>query len=211
MTAHRAERRVAASSAQHISLFCLEVSLAERNRCRTCHEKNFSTQQSEAQTYPRVSGAHGNQGRPTGTETSASQGSSTTVPVRARDPSVVPVRSPAAFPRRQRLTQSTEFGRVFARPTRSTDRYFTVLARPSTCDNPRLGLAISKRVDKRAAARNRLKRLSREVFRRQELPAWDFVVMAKRDAPAAENETLIDSLQRHFERIVRQAEKERRG
>jgi len=100
---------------------------------------------------------------------------------------------------------------VFARPVRSTDRYFTVLARPGTCDNPRLGLAISKRVDKRAVARNRLKRLSREVFRCQELPAWDFVIMAKPDAPAAENEILIESLQRHFARIVRQAASDRHG
>ena len=100
---------------------------------------------------------------------------------------------------------------MFARPVRSTDRYFTVLARPGTCDNPRLGLAISKRVDKRAAARNRLKRLSREVFRCQDLPAWDFVIMAKPDAPAAENEMLIASLERHFGRIARKAAAEPDG
>jgi len=120
-------------------------------------------------------------------------------------------RSSALFPRWQRLTQSTEYKRVFARPVRSADLYFIVLARPGTCDNPRLGLAISKKVDKRAAARNRLKRLSREVFRCQELPAWDFVIMAKREAPAVENKILIASLQRHFGRIVRQAESEQHG
>ena len=121
------------------------------------------------------------------------------------------MQSPSRFPRRQRLTKTVEFGRVFARPVRSTDRYFTVLARPGTCDNSRLGLAISKKVDKRAAARNRLKRLSREVFRCQELPEWDFVIMAKRDAPAAENGILIESLQGHFRRIARQAEAGRHG
>jgi ribonuclease P protein component len=121
------------------------------------------------------------------------------------------VRSVALFPRWQRLAQATEYGRVFARPVRSADLYFTVLARPSTCDNPRLGLAISKKVDKRAVARNRLKRLSREVFRCQELPAWDFVIMAKRKAPAVENKILIASLQRHFGRIARQAESEQHG
>lgn len=211
MTAHRAARTVPRSFALHISLFCLELSLPYRNQCRTCHEKNFSTQQREAQTYPRVSSAHGDEGRTTGAETSASEGSHTTVPLRTRGPSLKSVRSPSRFPRRQRLTQSSEFGRVFARPVRSTDRYFTVLARPGTCDNSRLGLAISKRVDKRAAARNRLKRLSREVFRCQELPAWDFVVMAKREAPAAENGVLIESLQRHFRRIAHQADTERHG
>ena len=101
---------------------------------------------------------------------------------------------------------------MFARPLRSSDRYFTVLARPGSCDNPRLGLAISKRIDKRASARNRLKRLSREVFRCQkELPALDFVVLARRDAPGAGNEILRDSLQRHFDRIARRAEAGRNG
>lgn len=121
------------------------------------------------------------------------------------------MRSSTLFPRWQRLTQSTEYGRIFARPVRSTDLYFTVLARPGTCDNPRLGLAISKKIDKRAVARNRLKRLSREVFRCQKLPAWDFVIMAKREAPIVENKILITSLQQHFRRIVRQAESEKHG
>ena len=212
MTAHRAARTVPASSAQHISLFCLQLSSPDRYQRRTCDEKNVSTEQPEAQTQPWIPRAHGDQGRPAGVEAPAGEGPSATGPLRASDPSDSLVRSTARFTRRQRLTQSSEFGRVFARPLRSSDRYFTVLARPGSCDNPRLGLAISKKVDKRASERNRLKRLSREVFRSQkELPALDFVVLAKRDAPGAGNGILINSLQRHFERISRRAETERNG
>lgn len=206
LTAHHAARTVSASSGPHISLFCLELSLLHHNQRRTCHEKNFSAQQPEAQTHPWVSCAHGNEGWPAGAEASASEGPGTIVPLRARDPSAILVRSPAGFARPRRLTTSSEFGSVFAQPVRSSDRYFTVLARPGNCDNARLGLAISKRVDKRASVRNRLKRLSREVFRANELPALDFVVMARPDAPAAENEVLIESLQRHFSRITRRTE-----
>ena len=119
--------------------------------------------------------------------------------------------SPARFTRQQRLTNAVEFGRVFAQPIRSTDRYFTVLARDGNFDTPRLGLAISKKAEKNAAARNRLKRLSREVFRQKELPALDFIIMAKRNAPASVNKVLIESLQRHFSHIVSKARTQRRG
>ena len=119
--------------------------------------------------------------------------------------------SPARFTRQQRLIQSVEFGRVFSQSIRSVDRYFTVLARHSTCDNARLGLAISKKVEKRAVARNRLKRLIREVFRQKKLPALDFVIMAKREAPASENIALIKSLKQHFSLIVSKARTQRRG
>ena len=121
------------------------------------------------------------------------------------------MRPSATFERRKRLTLSREFGRVFAHPVRSSDAYFTVLARLGTCDNPRLGLAISKKVARKACGRNRLRRLSRETFRQLELPAWDFVVMAKVGAPREENKVLQRSLKAHFRRIARKAKAGRDG
>ena len=108
----------------------------------------------------------------------------------------------APFSSRQRLHTPKEFGRVFADPVRSSDRYFTVLARSSARDVARLGLTISRRVAKRAVDRNRLKRIARESFRLQRaLPAWDFVVMAKPGADQSERVALRASLDRHFERL----------
>ena len=121
------------------------------------------------------------------------------------------MRPSATFSRRKRLTLSRQFGRVFAHPVRSADAYFTVLARRGTCDNPRLGLAISKKVARTACARNRLRRLCRETFRRLELPAWDFVVMARAGAPRAENRVLQRSLKAHFRRIAGKAKAGRNG
>ena len=117
----------------------------------------------------------------------------------------------APFDRRHRLTRTSEFGWIFAHPVRSTDDCFTVLARRGTCDNPRLGLAISKRVAKTACARNRLRRLTRETFRHLELPAWDFVVMARDKAPHMENKVLRQSLEAHFNRIARQVKAGQNG
>ena len=121
------------------------------------------------------------------------------------------MRASAVFTRRHRLIHSSEYGRVFARPIRSSDAYFTVLARPGTCDNPRLGLAISKRAARSACARNRLRRLSRETFRTLDLPACDFVVMARGRAPHVENSVLRQSLKGHFQRLARRARPGRHG
>jgi ribonuclease P protein component len=73
-----------------------------------------------------------------------------------------------------------------------------------------LGLVISKRVDKRAVERNRIRRLTREAFRTcDDLPCWDFVVLARRDAKGAENRILRESLHQHFTRLMSRAQSAR--
>jgi ribonuclease P protein component len=91
---------------------------------------------------------------------------------------------------------------VFAEPARSSDRYFTVLARSSGRTTARLGLTVSRRAAKRAVDRNKLKRLARESFRQQPgLPPWDFVVLARAGADRAERRLLRASLDRHFRQL----------
>lgn len=102
----------------------------------------------------------------------------------------------------QRLHAAAEFGRVFAEPARSSDRFFTVLARPSGRAFARLGLTVSRRAAKRAVDRNKLKRLARESFRHHALPPWDFVVLARAGADRAARGELRASLDRHFEQLA---------
>jgi ribonuclease P protein component len=127
---------------------------------------------------------------------------------RPDEPGIVAALVPrsAGFSSRQRLHTSKDFGRVFADPARSSDRYFTVLARPNARDVARLGLTISRRAAKRAVDRNKLKRLAREAFRMQQsLPSWDFVVLAKVGADGIDRRLLRESLDLHFARLKAQA------
>jgi ribonuclease P protein component len=108
----------------------------------------------------------------------------------------------AGFSPDQRLHTPAEFARVFAEPARSSDRFFTVLARSSGRAAARLGLTVSRRAAKRAVDRNKLKRLARESFRHQRgLPPWDFIVLARAGADRAERRVLRASLDRHFEQL----------
>jgi ribonuclease P protein component len=80
---------------------------------------------------------------------------------------------------------SADFAKVLNRKSgavaRHQNRCFRILSVPSV--QPRLGLAIAKRLMPRAVDRNRTKRLVREAFRhgRHALPARDYVVFARDD------------------------------
>jgi len=174
----------------------------DRNQGRPRHETNISAQRNQAQTHARISSSNGNEERSPRIETTPVEGSRSSGAL--TKPILVELASQQreGFSRRSRLTTAKEFGRVFAERKRSADKYFTVLACPNNLINARLGLAVSRRVAKLAVARNRLKRLAREVFRQMPtLPALDFVVLANRAAAEADNAVLRASLARHFQRL----------
>jgi ribonuclease P protein component len=108
-----------------------------------------------------------------------------------------------SFPLGARMSRPAEFRRVFAQPIRSSDAYFSILARLNAVGAPRVGLAISKKCAPRAIDRNRLKRLARESFRlaRARLPNVDIVVTCRRTATTAPNALLAISLSAHWQRI----------
>lgn len=119
-------------------------------------------------------------------------------------------RRPFGFPRSQRLLSPTEFGRVFRTGRRHGDRYFSFVFAPGQGPAARLGLAISRKVSRRAVQRNRIKRLVRECFRRRpDLPVVDIVVMARPGAAACDNRELTASIEALLERTARTCEASR--
>ena len=97
------------------------------------------------------------------------------------------------FARHQRLLRPAEFQRVFDRPCKISDKHLTVLCRQNDLPHARLGLAISKRNNKTAVARNRIKRLSRESFRQYqfELTGLDIIVLARTSAAQLTKQELL--------------------
>ena len=88
--------------------------------------------------------------------------------------------------RRQRLSRSAEFDRVYREGRSHASRYLVVYAFPRADpgDEPRLGVSVGRKVGG-AVERNRVKRLLREAFFAlgESLPSGhDFVVVARPDA-----------------------------
>lgn len=100
---------------------------------------------------------------------------------------------PLTFPRRAHLRATAEFQAVFAEGKRLSSDFFRVHARlPADATLARLGVAVSKRVAKSAVVRNRVRRQVKEAFRRcrGDLPAGDYVFVAKPEAARADNGAL---------------------
>ena len=108
------------------------------------------------------------------------------------------------FKSRLRLKKPAEYKKVFANPVKSSDSFFTLLAIQNDIDHPRLGLAITKKIIRKAVNRNMIKRVVRENFRNQQqsLGSLDIVVIARREALEASLEALRKSLEKHWLKLV---------
>jgi ribonuclease P protein component len=115
----------------------------------------------------------------------------------------------AGFTSKQKLTKAIEFKRVFDNPFVSSDACFKVLARTTECEISRLGMAVSRQIDKRAVGRNRIKRVVRESFRLNYSAKGvrlDIVVLPRRETATMCNEKLFHSLKCHWSRLENQFE-----
>jgi ribonuclease P protein component len=115
------------------------------------------------------------------------------------------IRETREFPKAARLLARADFQRVFDDAVRSSDTFFTILGRVNDQGIARLGLAIAKKSLPLAVQRNRIKRLVRESFRNQQqlLSGLDIVVMARKGLQDKTNSELLDSLNRHWSKLVR--------
>ena len=87
------------------------------------------------------------------------------------------------FGRQYRLLKTDDFSSVFAlKNRRSRDLLQVLQSGDNGLNHPRLGLVVGKKAAKRANARNYMKRVIRDWFRRHKetLPPHDFVVQVRR-------------------------------
>ena len=117
----------------------------------------------------------------------------------------------ANLSRHHRIVSAGDYRSVFNNRKRVGGHFFTIHQLPNDTGIHRLGLAVSRKVSKRAVDRNRIKRQIRESFRRLragvaqcESPhtGLDMVVVAKTSAKQAENRALSRELDRLFGRVA---------
>lgn len=91
-------------------------------------------------------------------------------------PAGVTVNQQARYTRAQRILKADEFSSAFRlRPVFRTSN-FTLYARSNGLAQARLGVVAAKRLAQRAATRNMIKRIAREVFRQSDLPPLDCII-----------------------------------
>lgn len=78
-----------------------------------------------------------------------------------------------------------------------SDRFFNLKASPNSLDSSRFAFIVSKKVDKRATARNRIKRVLRSCVE-ENIPkikgGYDFLFVLKKDALSTPRQEICSSL-----------------
>lgn len=109
----------------------------------------------------------------------------------------------AGLPPAARLRRAAEFAAMRNAGGHLRACHFTLRWIPSGASVARLGLAVSRKVSKRAVTRNRIKRIARESFRLEHaaLPAIDVLVIARASAAGATRQELRHDLDRAWTRL----------
>lgn len=109
----------------------------------------------------------------------------------------------ANLPPTARLRSAADYAALRAVKGRLSGTLFAIRFGPAATPVARLGMAVSRKVSKRAVDRNRIKRTIRESFRRRRatLPLVDMLVIARSVAAAADNAALRAELERLWSRL----------
>lgn len=117
---------------------------------------------------------------------------------------------PEALPKHKRLAKRREFVSVYEKGRKLFSRYAVLFFAVNDQSHSRIGITATKKVGK-ANVRNRLKRWTRETYRRQREPlgldarSLDIVVNVKPNAAAASFQEFSRDLARGLERVVSEA------
>ncbi len=102
-----------------------------------------------------------------------------------------------------RLSRSRDIRRVFQSGLKISNAYVTIRARRRTVRTPRLALAVARKHVASAVKRNRIKRVTRESFRRNAgiLAGLDVVVVSRPGIEEADKTTLREALDAEWPRL----------
>ena len=106
----------------------------------------------------------------------------------------------AQFSRAMKMNNQRDFSLVFRSGKRLRGGGLTVITVDNSVGHPRLGLAIAKKPLKLACHRNRLKRVIRDSFRRNQsfFSNIDIVVLSRTDIRELDSGQIRASLERHW-------------
>ena len=94
----------------------------------------------------------------------------------------------------RRLRKSKDFATVWREGKSWSDRLLVLVARPNGLEVTRFGFSVGKRLGK-AVVRNKVKRRLREAARLTKVQdGWDLVIIARKDASAADYHGLNRSM-----------------
>ena len=119
-------------------------------------------------------------------------------------------RGPEALPKTKRLAKRREFLRVYETGRKLFSRYAVLFFAANELAHSRIGITATKKIGK-ANVRNRLKRWTREIYRRQRAPLGlderrlDIVVNVKPTAAEATFQDFRDDLGRVLRRVAQES------
>ncbi len=90
-----------------------------------------------------------------------------------------------SFPRTLRIRKRPEILKLQESGSKAFSRHFLLIVKPGSNASSRIAITVTRKIDKRAVGRNRLKRRVREIFRRNHnrlAQSFDILVIARKNA-----------------------------
>ena len=164
---------------------------------RGTNEADVSTKQPTTQTDTRLPGSHGHPDRAASAEAPARQGPQAADGQHSTEAAVLSQgRRDERLPKAHRIRERAEFLRLQRVGRRRSGARFVVITEPRRNGISRLGITTSRHVGD-AVARNRVRRLVREFFRRRKyqiVPPQDVLVIARASAATATLPEVVQEL-----------------
>ena len=108
-----------------------------------------------------------------------------------------------SFPAKFKIKTSRDFHNILSEGTKTHSENFILYSKPNSLGFPRLGVSVGKKASASSVRRNRMKRVLREVFRRNK-PAFssnDVVFVIKNDVSGKKFSKLYSEIKKLAGRI----------